>query len=450
MLTLCIAPSLTASADDEVSAYLSGDDVPDGTTSFAEGISSRKSGYMVYIVDADGNPISPDAKLVSSNDYTFSRGADAVWSINSRLGGYSVTQSTPIRLNAPWGRPLVITGSSWETRQNDIKTWFASRSETDPSKTNAQMLIQGYWGTDLSRQWVDNEYYLVLETIYEFRLWYKYTSRVMEVSDMVTLDGDVALVGDPLREVVAHSRHNAPIVVGNVPGLADVATRFLASLAERSSSLILGRLARSITYETGWTKSAMSSGYARSFPRMEYLTRSIGGLSPGYSGSGYFRSPDDLTGSTGWGMLAFSASDLGSSDFLTDDAYTPPPSGYDGTLYALTSAAGSTTSGGYIGSFTGGGTSETTSMSTYSYSGSCAIGDLYAENCATGDEPYALADRLKGGMSYEGSVPSVVLVADSHLFFMRKIRWTRNAGHGFTRALFCKYFYRGAITLGFL
>ena len=80
---------------------------------------------------------------------------------------------------------------------------------------------------------------------------------------------------------------------------------------------------------------------------MEYLTRQIGHVTAGSEGTSYFSSPSQLTGNTGWGMLAFSASEL---DDITGVIETlpsvAPPSDYDGTLYTLTSVGGSSSSGG--------------------------------------------------------------------------------------------------------
>lgn len=88
-------------------------------------------------------------------------------------------------------------------------------------------------------------------------------------------------------------------------------------------------------------------GYARSFPRMEYLTRQIGHVTAGSEGTSYFSSPSQLTGNTGWGMLAFSARDLDETAGVIETLPSvAPPSDYDGTLYTLTSAGGSSSSGG--------------------------------------------------------------------------------------------------------
>ena len=59
---LCI-PKIDAKAAIDIKAYVRGDDVGGAGGSYAEGISARKSGYMVYVVDQNGNRVSPDAKF---------------------------------------------------------------------------------------------------------------------------------------------------------------------------------------------------------------------------------------------------------------------------------------------------------------------------------------------------------------------------------------------------
>lgn len=59
---LCI-PKIDAKAAIDIKAYVSGDDVGGAGGSYAEGISWKKSGYMVYVVDQNGNRVSPDAKF---------------------------------------------------------------------------------------------------------------------------------------------------------------------------------------------------------------------------------------------------------------------------------------------------------------------------------------------------------------------------------------------------
>ena len=63
MTILCHYPTLMAEAATDVKAYVSGDDIPGGSNTYPEGISWKKSGYMVYVVDQNGNRVSPDAKF---------------------------------------------------------------------------------------------------------------------------------------------------------------------------------------------------------------------------------------------------------------------------------------------------------------------------------------------------------------------------------------------------
>ena len=127
-----------------------------------------------------------------------------------------------------------------------------------------------------------------------------------------------------------------------------MASSFLSSLDDNDfTSNVAAGVYLIKTHYTGWTKSGMSSGYARSFPRMEYLTRQIGHVTAGSEGTSYFSSPSQLTGNTGWGMLAFSARDLDETVGVVETLPSvAPPSDYDGTLYTLTSVGDSSSSGG--------------------------------------------------------------------------------------------------------
>lgn len=60
MTSLILAPILEANAEGgatDVTAYVSGDDISGASTTYAEGISPTKSGYMVYLVDEHGNAV---------------------------------------------------------------------------------------------------------------------------------------------------------------------------------------------------------------------------------------------------------------------------------------------------------------------------------------------------------------------------------------------------------
>ena len=57
MASLISAPILEANAEGDVTAYVSGDDISGASSTYAEGISPSKSGYMVYLVDEHGNAV---------------------------------------------------------------------------------------------------------------------------------------------------------------------------------------------------------------------------------------------------------------------------------------------------------------------------------------------------------------------------------------------------------
>ena len=380
---LCI-PKIDAKAAIDIKAYVSGDDVGGAGGSYAEGISARKSGYMVYVVDQNGNRVSPDAKLVSSTDYGFSRGSNVNWSASARLGGYSVTSSTTVIKNAPWGAPMK---DGFNTREAEIKAWMASDTLSS-GISNASTIISDYWGKSVAEAWVKNNYYLVLEPIYEYRMWYKYKITIVAF-------GEVA-------SDVYGSRSGAPVLVGNTPGLAQMSSDFLSDLEATTLKPTTGVI---VVREPmrGFLNSAMSSGYAKAFPRMEYLTKTIGSVAPGSAGDTYL-SLSQIK-SAGWGMMALSASDLGEVsevDPIIPD--TPDPSGYDGTVYTLSATGGSTSDSDRAGA--------TTYFGTGAYG--CLSGSFYAENCASGTDAYNLAESMSSGMSYEGDVPQVVFSGTSY------------------------------------
>lgn len=379
----CI-PKIDAKAAIDIKAYVSGDDVGGAGGSYAEGISWKKSGYMVYVVDQNGNRVSPDAKLVSSTDYGFSRGSNVNWSASARLGGYSVTSSTSVIKNAPWGAPMK---DGFNTRESEIKAWMASDT-LKSGISNASTIISDYWGTTVAEAWVKNNYYLVLEPIYEYRMWYKYKITIIAFGEVAT--GTFS------------SRSGAPVLVGNTPGLAQMSSNFLSGLEATTLKPTTGVI---VVREPmrGFLNSAMSSGYAKAFPRMEYLTKTIGSVAPGSAGDTYLSLSQ--VKSAGWGMMALSASDLGEVsevDPITPD--TPDPSGYDGTVYTLSATGGSTSDGDRAGA--------TTYFGTGAYG--CLSGSFYAENCASGTDAYNLAESMSSGMSYEGDVPQVVFSGTSY------------------------------------
>jgi len=302
--------------------------------------------------------------------------------------------------NVPWGAPMT-SEAGFNTREPDIKAWFSA--DGGNGMINAINVIQGYWGSSMAQAWTENGYYLILEPIYEYSMWYKYNISVT-FNDQTLAEDDYI------------SNRGAPTIVGTAKGCASLSNNFLSSLQTVTDYTQYGGensyAEVKITYGTSFTASGMSSGYARAFPRMEYLTRQIGSLRAGSAGTSYL-SVDAITGNTGWGMIALSAS--GGGDDIIDPPIPPEieeESSYDGTIFTLTSTGGSTSSDGQ--SFAGGGVGTTTNFGNGYSESVCALGSFYAENCATGDEPYNLANSLEGGMSFEGTVPQVVFSGTSY------------------------------------
>lgn len=375
VMTLLLFPSLSARAEFDISAYVQGDSQEGGHVVYTDGISVNKSGYLVYVVDSNGNAVSPDAKLVSSRGYTFKTSGNVAWDATSRLGGYSVNDTTPIgAYNVPWGAPMT-SEAGFNTREPDIKAWFSTTDEGGIS--NAFKVVQGYFSQEIAEAWVSNGYYLILEPIYEYSMWYKYNITVTYNHQTLANKNYI-------------SNRGAPTIVGTAKGCASLSNTFLSSLQPVTYSTQYGGensyAEVKITYGTSFTASGMASGYARAFPRMEYLTRQIGSLRAGSAGTSYL-SVDAITGNTGWGMIALSAS---GSDIIDppvppeDDIDPEPKPSYDGTIFTLTSTGGSTSSDGQ--SFAGGGVGTTTNFGNGYSESVCAIGSFYAENCATGDD----------------------------------------------------------------
>ena len=373
MMMFLLLPSFSSKAEFDISAYVQGDSQDGGHVVYTDGISVNKSGYLVYVVDSNGNAVSPDAKLVSSKNYSFKRDDTTAWSVNSRLGGYSAGKTTPIFMsNVPWGAPMT-SEAGFNTREPDIKAWFMT--EDSDGVVNLLKVVKGYWGADLALSLVENGYYLILEPIYEYSMWYKYNITVTYNSQTLA-DKDYI------------SNRGAPTIVGTAKGCASLSNDFLSALQSVTYYTPYGGensyAEVKITYGTSFNDSGMASGYARAFPRMEYLTRQIGSLRAGSAGTSYL-SVGEITGNTGWGMIALSAS---GSDIIDDDpdpTPTPDPTpSYDGTIFTLTSTGGSTSSDGQ--SFAGGGVGTTTNFGNGYSESVCAIGSFYAENCATGDD----------------------------------------------------------------
>lgn len=216
VMMLSLFPSFSSRAEFDISAYVQGDSQDGGHVIYTDGISVNKSGYLVYVVDSNGNAVSPDAKLVSSSNYNFKRDNTTLWDVNARLGGYSADRNTTAYKNAPWGAPMT-SEAGFNTREPDIKAWFMS--EDSDGVVNLLKVVKGYWGADLALSLVENRYYLILEPIYEYSMWYKYNI-------------SVTFGYQTLANKNYISNRGAPTIVGTAKGCASLSNDFLSALQE--------------------------------------------------------------------------------------------------------------------------------------------------------------------------------------------------------------------------
>ena len=420
LLSLVLMTSLMFSAGLEAKAAdtdvdLVGDSSVASTGIVRYGISSNQTGYLCYLLTADGNAVSGTSAYAfrSPGFSTISAGGDPVFRATSRKGGYVAINWSG---TAPWGcSPFT---SDRATNAEAIRDWMKALYSEDIS--NAAQFVGYYWGTTCSEKFISGDYILVIETIMHFRYSFDYTYKDLSLSEW-----EIAISsrfpGMPSEAATGMAR--------GIKAIADRGTLYRAPF----NRPIIGTVRDCLAYKDEVYASVCASNpfidirnsnlFSRYLNNVACYAERIGSGSAGER-AGFVpctkapgtRLSDSEVRNYGVAMLVISAleGDLaGGSPIITDD---PPTSGYDGTLYTLTSAGGSSSRGGGSsgGLFSGGGEGAETYLGSGYSSDRCVVGDLYAENCASGDEPYALADRMKSGMSYDGSVPAVVFSGTSY------------------------------------
>lgn len=175
--------SLAISLSFESSAYATeqgsgGNATGDGTggdgiyTNIEGGVSEYASGWILYVVDEDGNN-KTGTKLWYSYQLPTTDQLEGAYALNidvkTRIGGLDTALITNAKTNAPWGPPVwsnpsgaYATGDGNQARGSIVKNWFTSEDHL----TN---IITELWGESFTKEFVDNEYILVLEPIYWFQ-----------------------------------------------------------------------------------------------------------------------------------------------------------------------------------------------------------------------------------------------------------------------------------------
>lgn len=388
MLCLTLLPTIQAKASD-TSVDLIGDSRPTSSKLVKYGISCKKTGYLCYLLTADGKAVAGTSAYAfkSPGFETDTSGGTPVFRATARKGGYSVNHWATSSY-ASWSC-MPFDGSGVSNAET-IRSWMKTTSSSGVS--NGQQFVKDWWGTLACEKWASGEYILVIETILHFRYSFDYTfSKDYSVSDWTNL-------------VYAKFGHGMP------ESVAESAGREYYRVAQKGESYrapfcnsIIGTVRDCLDYYSVAKSVASTSNpyinvkdsnlFSRYLNNIACYAERIGsggagekaGFAPWMGTAGTVLSTAQVK-NYGVAMLVISAldDDLASTDVpLTPD--TPDPSGYDGTVYTLSATGGSTSDSDRVGA--------TTYFGTGGYG--CLSGSFYAENCASGTDAYKSITKEK-------------------------------------------------------
>lgn len=402
MMCLTFLPTIQANAGTSVD--LIGDSSTASSKTVKYGVSYCQTGYLCYLLTADGNKIAGTSAYAfkCSGFYTIGAGGLPIFKASSRKGGYVVNSWKGV---APWNCSPFNSDKS--TNAEAIRNWM---KEEAGKVSKGQQFVKDMWGEDCEKKWASGEYILVIETILHFRYSFDYTfSKDYSVADWTNL-------------VYAKFGHGMP------ESVAESAGREYYRVAQKGESYrapfcnsIIGTVRDCLDYYSVAKSVASTSNpyinvkdsnlFSRYLNNIACYAERIGsggagekaGFAPWTGTAGTVLSTAQVK-NYGVAMLVISAldDDLASTDVpLTPD--TPDPSGYDGTVYTLSATGGSTSDSDRVGATT-----------YFASVPGCLSGSFYAENCASGTDAYNLAESMSSGMSYEGDVPQVVFSGTSY------------------------------------
>lgn len=140
-----------------------GVDSTEKTVEVPNGASTRRTGYLCYLLDKNGKEVpGTEAVAFKSPDFTYYPGKYE-WIVKSRTGGYTADRfkDTP----ADWAcTPWREEGKdNYLTNEPQIREWF--KSEDKDSNMGGTQFVYATWGEDAADKYVDGEYFIVIETI---------------------------------------------------------------------------------------------------------------------------------------------------------------------------------------------------------------------------------------------------------------------------------------------
>lgn len=403
MMCLTFLPTIQANAGTSVD--LIGDSSTASSKTVKYGISYCQTGYLCYLLTADGNKVAGTSAYAFKcpGFYTIGAGGSPIFKASSRKGGYVVNSWKGV---APWNCSPFNSDKS--TNAEAIRNWMKTPVG---SMSQSWTFIKAYWGSECANKYATGDYILVIETILHFRYSFDYTfSKDYSVADWTNLV--YAKFGHGMPESVAESAGRAYYKVAQ-KGESYRAPFCNSIIGTVRDCLDYYSVAKSVASTSNpYINVKDSNLFSRYLNNIACYAERIGsggagekaGFAPWMGTAGTVLSTAQVK-NYGVAMLVISAldDDLASTDVpLTPD--TPDPSGYDGTVYTLSATGGSTSDSDRVGA--------TTYFGTGGYG--CLSGSFYAENCASGTDAYNLAESMSSGMSYEGDVPQVVFSGTSY------------------------------------
>lgn len=131
-----------------------------GNSKIRNGISYARTGYLCYLLTADGNTI-PGMTAQAFKSPSFNALSGSVWSCHSKKGGYSVNS---FEGTAPWNLPPFNENKS--TNVGLIRQWMAA---PNGNTCNAAQFVKDNWGLEIASKFGTGDYVLVIETILNFQ-----------------------------------------------------------------------------------------------------------------------------------------------------------------------------------------------------------------------------------------------------------------------------------------
>lgn len=161
-ISLITQKPITAHAEDYVGIVIDalGKSGIGGNSKIRNGVTYARTGYLCYLLTADGNTI-PGMTAQAFYSPGFNELGGSVWYCNSKKGGYSATSWKD---EAPWNLPPFNENKS--TNVGLIRQWMA----TPVGNTcNAATFVKNYWGLEIAEKFGTGDYVLVVETILNFQ-----------------------------------------------------------------------------------------------------------------------------------------------------------------------------------------------------------------------------------------------------------------------------------------